>query len=121
MSAQESQQSQGQQIVQSTQFNDIIFQSSVSQYMQQHQSTNVSQSPYTTVISKNNPKPTLKNLIASRGKHQSANIVFNNNKTVNASYPTYSNTQRQSQQNLSGQALERICKYFIVFNVICYF
>lgn len=108
------QQQQNQQIVQSNQFNDLMFQSSVSQYLQQHQSAqggtaNVTQAPtFTTVISKSNSKPSLKG-ITSRGKHQ-ANIVYTS-KSMNNLYSTYSSAQQQSQQNLPGQGIERICKY----------
>lgn len=106
-----------------------MFSSSVNQYLQQqqqHQSAQggsaiVSQPPsYTTVISKSNPKPTIKNLITSRGKHQTANVVYTSNKSMNNIYNAYSCPQQQSQQNLSGQSIERICKYCLTLILVCF-
>lgn len=119
MPLQDTRQQQNQQIIQSTQFNDLMFQSSISQFLQQQQTAqggavNVSQPPsYTTVISKNNPKPTLKTLVTSRGKHQQANIVYNSKSLDNIS-TAYTGTQQQPQQNLTGQSIDRICKYFFM-------
>lgn len=114
------QQQLNQQIIQpSSQFSELLLQPSLNRYLQQQQehqnvlggTANVSEPiSYTTVISKSNSKPTLKNPISSRVKHQQPNNMIYNSKSLDNLYTTYSGTP---QQNVQGQNIERISKYYL--------